>query len=110
MLSIQSLSWSHFPVNNHITATGICANLSIRVTTFVIFFEDLSISSTLVTQSIRSGAGNDLLLSSPTHTVSIDGPQELRINSFGGEIKMEAARDVTIRANNNGKVHLFYVL
>ena len=65
---------------------------------------DLELSSTLITQSVRSGAGNDLRLTSPTHSVSIDGPQRLGIRSFGGGINIEAAKDIKIRANNNGKV------
>ena len=67
-------------------------------------FADLELSSTLITQSVRSGAGNDLHLTSPTHSVSIDGPQRLGIRSFGGGINIEAAKDINIRANNNGKV------
>ena len=70
----------------------------------------MELSSTLITQSVRSGAGNDLRLTSPTHSVNIDGPQRLGIRSFGGGINIEAAKDINIRANNNGKVvHIFFL-
>ena len=71
---------------------------------YIIRIADLEVSSTLITQSVRSGAGNDLHLTSPTHSVNIDGPQQLGIRSFGGGINIEAAKDINIRANNNGKV------
>lgn len=68
-------------------------------------FSDVSLSSSSVsTQWIRSGAGNDLTLSSPTHLVAIDGPQSVAVSSFGGGIRVEAVKDVKIAAQNKGKV------
>ena len=66
----------------------------------------LSSDAGLVSQYLRSHAGENLKLSSPTGSLSLSGPQETKLTSFGGSVRVDARQHVEIGGSRTKRIVL----
>ena len=78
--------------------------IEIHIVQALIILTALQLGPSLISESVRSNAGENLKLTSSTGTINMDGPHNVKVSSFGGSVQVDALKSITLGTARTKKV------